>query len=199
MTLDSATLVGKQIELQPLSFAHARDLREAVAIDDLWKLTITIIPAPAEMEKYIETTLRAQADGQVLPFAIYHRGLGRAIGSTRYLNLRLKDRGVEIGGTWLAQPWQRTAVNTEAKYLLLRYAFESLGCLRVEFKTDVFNERSRRAIERIGGKQEGIFRKHMIMPNGRIRDSVYYSVIEEEWPAIKTRLEDRLTRSDTSV
>jgi len=197
MKLDPVTLVGKEIELQPLSLAHARDLCEAVAIDDLWKLTITTISAPSEMEKYIETTLRAWADGQVLPFAIYHRGFGRAVGSTRYLNLRLKDRGLEIGGTWLGKPWQRTAVNTEAKYLLLRYAFESLGCLRVELKTDVLNEQSRRAIERLGAKQEGIFRKHMVMPNGRIRDSVYYSVIDEQWPEIKAKLEGRLTRSDT--
>jgi len=192
MKLEPITLTGQHISLQPLSLDHTHDLRDAAAIDDLWKLTVTTIPAPSEMENYIETTLRAQADGQVLPFAIYHRGLGRAIGSTRYLNLRLKDRGLEIGGTWLAKPWQRTAVNTEAKYLLLRHAFETLRCLRVEFKTDVLNERSRRAIERIGGKQEGVFRKHMIMPGGRVRDSVYYSIIDEEWPSVKASLEMRL-------
>jgi RimJ/RimL family protein N-acetyltransferase len=192
MKLDPTTLAGQHVQLQPLSLDHANDLRAAVSIDDLWKLTITIIPAPNEMESYIETTLKAQADGQILPFAIVHRETGHAIGSTRYLNLRLKDRGLEIGGTWLATPWQRTTVNTEAKYLLLRYAFESLQCLRVELKTDVLNERSRRAIERIGGKQEGIFRKHMVMPGGRIRDTVYYSIIDEDWPSVKTRLEARM-------
>ena len=196
MKLDSITLTGRYVQLQPLCFAHAADLRAAVAIDELWKLAISIIPGPTEIDTYLETTLKAQDDGQVLPFAIVHRGLDRAIGSTRYLSLRLKDRGLEIGGTWLGIPWQRTAVNTEAKYLLLCYAFEALKCLRVELKTDVLNERSRRAIERIGGKQEGIFRKHMIMPGGRVRDSVYYSIIEEEWPSVKAKLEMRLTGSE---
>ena len=145
-----------------------------------------------EMAAYIETALDEQTRGVSLPFAIVEKAEGRAIGSTRYGNIDCKHRRVEIGWTWVARDWQRTAVNTEAKYLLSKHAFETLGCIRVELKTDSLNERSRAAILRIGAREEGIFRNHMITASGRVRHSVYYSIVDEEWPAVKTRLEAML-------
>ena len=129
-----------------------------------------------------------------MPFAVIHRITGRAIGATRYMEIRPLDRGLEIGGTWYAVAYQRTAVNTECKYLLLRHAFESLGCIRVQFKTDLLNEPSQRALARIGAVKEGILRNHMIRPDGTIRHSVYYSIIDSEWPKVKARLEEMLSR-----
>jgi RimJ/RimL family protein N-acetyltransferase len=143
----------------------------------------------------VETALRLQADGVALPFAVMERASGRAIGSSRYAAIDRFNRRLEIGWTWYAPVWQRTAVNTETKYLMLRHAFETLGCLRVEFKTDALNERSRKALLRIGAKEEGTFRRHMIMPGGRIRDSVYFSIIDSEWPAVRARLEELLDRA----
>ncbi len=145
------------------------------------------------MAAYIETALSEQERGVSLPFAIVEKGTGRAIGSTRYGNIERGHHRVEIGWTWVAREWQRTAINTEAKYLLLRHAFESLGCMRVELKTDSLNEKSRAAILRIGGKEEGIFRNHMITASGRIRHTVYFSIIDSEWPAVKARLEAKLS------
>ena len=141
------------------------------------------------MAAYIETALGEQARGESLPFAIAEKTTGRAIGSTRYGNIDRTHHRVEIGWTWVARDWQRTAVNTEAKYLLLKHAFETLGCMRVELKTDALNARSRAAILRIGAREEGIFRNHMITANGRIRHTVYFSIIDSEWPAAKARLE----------
>lgn len=189
LPLSPVVLTGKTMELQPLSLGHGRDLAEAVAHEELWRSTMTSLPAPSQVETYIIGALEEQQAGRALPFAIVDRRSGKAIGSTRYANIRQEHRSVEIGWTWLGVPWQRTAINTEAKYQLLCHAFETLGCLRVELKTDVLNERSRRAIERIGAQQEGIFRRHMIMPNGRIRDSVYYSVVDVDWPTTRSRLE----------
>jgi len=148
-----------------------------------------------EMAAYIETALQEQERGVSLPFALIEKATGRAIGSTRYGNIDCTYRRVEIGWTWVAREWQRTAVNTEAKYLLLRHAFETLGCIRVELKTDSLNERSRAAILRIGAQEEGIFRNHMITANGRIRHTVYFSIVDSEWPAVKARLESLLTSS----
>ena len=144
------------------------------------------------MAAYVETALKEQERGVALPFAIVEKATGRAIGSTRYGNIERTHHRVEIGWTWVARQWQRTAVNTEAKYLLLRHAFETLGCMRVELKTDSLNERSRAAILRIGAKEEGIFRNHMITASGRIRHTVYFSVVESEWPVVKARLETML-------
>ena len=134
------------------------------------------------------------AEGSALPFATVEQATGLAVGSTRYMNIDKPNRHVEIGSTWIAGAWERTPVNTEAKYLMLQHAFETVGCLRVELKTDSLNERSRNAILRIGAKQEGIFRNHMITSNGRIRHTVYFSVIDSEWPAVKAELERRLGR-----
>ena len=144
------------------------------------------------MAAYVETALREQASGISLPFAQVERASGRVIGSTRYGNIERAHHRLEIGWTWVARAWQRTAVNTEAKYLLLRHAFETLGCMRVELKTDSLNERSRAAIQRIGAREEGIFRNHMITASGRIRHTVYFSIVDSEWPQVKSRLESRL-------
>ena len=140
-----------------------------------------------------ETAWKERDAGIAMPFATIHRGLGRPVGSTRYGNLDRVNHRVEIGWTWIGRSWQRTAVNTEAKFLMLRHAFEELGCIRVELKTDSLNERSRNAILRLGAKEEGIFRNHMITSSGRLRHSVYYSILDSEWPAVKKRLQEKLS------
>jgi RimJ/RimL family protein N-acetyltransferase len=140
------------------------------------------------MGSYIGEALQAQAAGKALPFAVIDRSTGRAVGSTRFGNFEPAHRRVEIGWTWLGTPWQRTAFNTESKYLLLTHAFETLGVNRVEFKTDALNEQSRKAILRLGAVEEGVMRRHMVARNGRVRDSVYYSIIAGEWPDVKTHL-----------
>jgi RimJ/RimL family protein N-acetyltransferase len=192
MKVDPVVLEGAHVRLEPLSLAHHQQLREIGLDEDLLQWTEAYAPTSDGLKAYIETALRLQAQGTALPFAVIDRAADRAIGSTRYGNIDRANRRVEIGWTWYGRAWQRTAVNTESKYLLLRHAFETLGCIRVEFKTDVLNERSRKAILRIGAKEEGIFRKHMLMPSGRIRDTVYFSIVEDEWPSVKTRLEQML-------
>ena len=144
------------------------------------------------MKKYIDTALKDFSDGKALPFAIIEKGSNTAVGSTRFGNIERTHRRVEIGWTWIAKQWQRTFINTEAKYLLLSHAFDTLGCLRVEFKTDSTNSRSRNALMRIGAKEEGVFRNHMIMSGGRIRHSVYFSIIDSEWNEVKRELEKKL-------
>jgi len=144
------------------------------------------------MRKYIETAMLWQEQKTALPFATVEQTTGRVIGSTRFANIDAPNRRGEIGWTWIAQPWQRTAVNTEAKYLMLKHAFETLGFIRVELKTDSLNERSRAAILRIGAKEEGFFRNHMVCDSGRIRHSVYFSIIDSEWPQVKTSLQQKL-------
>jgi RimJ/RimL family protein N-acetyltransferase len=144
------------------------------------------------MTAYIDRALKDQESGTALPFVTVDRASGRIVGSTRYMNIEPAHRRVEIGASWLARPWQRTAINTEAKYLMLRHAFETLGCMRVELKTDALNRRSRNAIQRIGGIEEGIFRRHILTWSGRVRDSVYFSIVDREWPRVKAALEARL-------
>lgn len=187
-------LRGDYVELHPLSHAHAPDLAEAVGRDGLWNLGVSDLPAPADMDAYIDDALSAQSGGKALPFAQIEKATGRAVGSTRFGNFEPAHRRVEIGWTWLGTPWQRTALNTEAKYLLLAHAFESLDLNRVEFKTDVLNDRSRKAIARLGAREEGVLRRHMVMRSGRVRDSVYYSIIREEWPLVKVNLARMLGR-----
>jgi len=180
------------VRLEPLSLAH-QDRLCAVGLDaELWRWAQTSLVTPADMRAYIETALAWQAQGTALPFAILARATGQVVGSTRYANIERADRRLEIGWTWIARAAQRTPVNTEAKYLLLRHAFEVLECIRVEFKTDVLNERSRAALLRIGAKQEGVLRSHMITASGRVRDSVYFSIVAAEWPAVKAGLEGKL-------
>jgi RimJ/RimL family protein N-acetyltransferase len=195
MIVEPVTLEGKHVRLEPLSLAHHAALCEAGLDEDLWRWIAAPVRTSEQMRAYIETALAEQAAGTALPFATIERASGRATGSTRYGNIDRSNRRVEIGWTWIARTWQRTAVNTEAKYLMLRHAFETLGCIRVELKTDSLNERSRKAILRIGAQEEGTFRHHMITASGRIRHSVYYSVIDSEWPAVKAGLEERLRNS----
>jgi RimJ/RimL family protein N-acetyltransferase len=162
--------------------------------EEIWRVTTTNIRTPEHMRAYIEAALKEQAQGTALPVATVDKSSGRVVGSTRFGNIDRINRRVEIGWTWVAREYQRTPVNTEAKYLMLSHAFETLGCLRVEFKTDSLNEKSRAALARIGAKEEGIFRNHMITDSGRIRHSVYFSIIDTEWPAVKADLKEKLAR-----
>jgi N-acetyltransferase len=192
MSVEPITLEGRHVRLEPLSLAHLGDLAAVGLEPELWRYIPTPVRTREEMAAYIQTALDEQARGVSLPFAQIEKSSGRAIGSTRYGNIDRTNHRVEIGWTWIAPAWQRTAINTETKYLLLRHAFETLGCLRVELKTDSLNERSRNAILRIGAKQEGIFRNHMICSDGRIRHSVYFSITDGEWAEAKARLEEKL-------
>jgi len=192
MDLTAVTLQGRHVRLEPLTMEHLDGLCKVGLDPELW----TLIPVRAhtreEMREYVETALRLRDAKSALPFATIDQTSGLVVGSTRFMNIDVPNRHLEIGSTWIAKPWRRTAINTEAKFLMLRYAFETLGCLRVELKTDVLNEQSRRAILRIGAKQEGIFRNHIICWNGRIRNTVWFSVIDSEWLEVKARLEERL-------
>jgi N-acetyltransferase len=192
MIVAPVKLEGAHARLEPLSKAHLAGLAEIGLDEDLWRWIPTAVRTREEMAAYIETALKEQERGVSLPFAILEKATGRAIGSTRYGNIDRMHHRVEIGWTWVGREWQRTAINTEAKYMLLRHAFETLRCLRVELKTDSLNERSRAAILRIGAKEEGVFRNHMITASGRIRHTVYFSIIDSEWPAVKARLEEKL-------
>lgn len=182
------------MRLEPLSLAHLPRLVEIGLEGDIFRWFPQPVSTAEDMRLFIEAALEDQAAGRALPFATVDRALGLAVGSTRYGNIDRAHRRVEIGWTWLAPAWQRTAVNTEAKYLMLRHAFELWGCQRVEFKTDSLNEPSRLALARIGARQEGILRNHMVTSSGRLRHSVYFSVIREEWPGVKSALEARLRR-----
>jgi len=189
MNLTPITLEGRWARLEPLAERHADDLAAICEDAEIWRYMPATLMNIQQVRGWIAETLALQADGAVLPFAIVELASGRAIGGTRYLDIRPKDRGIEIGWTWLARRAWRTAINSECKYLLLRHAFETLGCIRVQLKTDRHNERSRRAIERIGGQFEGILRQHMILRDGTYRrDSAYYSILDAEWPGVKERL-----------
>ncbi len=192
MLVAPVVLEGRHVRLEPLSLGHHGALSEIGLDAELWRWTPHSVNTPDQMRAYIEDALAEQARGTALPFAIVERATDRPIGSTRFGAIERHHRRVEIGWTWLGGPWQRTAANTEAKYLLLRHAFETLGCIRVELKTDVLNQRSRAAIERIGAKAEGVFRNHMITTSGRVRDTAYYSITDGEWTVVKGRLEARL-------
>ena len=192
MNVVPVVLEGRHVRLEPLSQAHHADLAAAGLDEELWRWIPTPVRTPEEMSAYIATALEEQARGVSLPFALIEKASGRAIGSTRYGNIDRAHHRVEIGWTWVAPPWQRTAVNTEAKYLLLRHAFETLGCIRVELKTDSLNERSRNAILRIGAREEGTFRNHMITSTGRLRHTVYFSILDSEWPGVKSGLQSRM-------
>ena len=192
--LGQVTLEGRHVRLEPLGTGHADRLAPVAADRELWRLTREDASSMEALRAYIDRALAAQAEGSALPFAIIERESGRAIGSTRFGNYSAPDRRVEIGWTWVGRSWQRTAVNTEAKLLLLTHAFETLGLRRVELKTDVLNTQSRNAILRLGATQEGIFREHMATESGRIRDSIWFSILAREWEAVKARLLAALTR-----
>ncbi len=168
----------------------------AVGLDpELWKWTIASVLSRDAMQRYVQTAIDWQTAGTALPYATLLRTENRVIGCTRFANIDTIHRRAEIGWTFVAKPWQRTAANTEAKYLMFRHGFEAMDCLRVELKTDVLNQQSRKAILRIGAKEEGVLRSHQITETGRVRDSVYYSVIASEWPGVKAVLEQRLATS----
>jgi RimJ/RimL family protein N-acetyltransferase len=198
LDLRPVTLEGHHVRLEPLAQAHHAALCSIGLDAELWELIPYRVSTPEDMAAYIQTALDHQAAGTALPFATVHVSShvpsGQVVGSTRFMNIDQAHRRVEIGASWIAAPWRRTAVNTEAKYLMLRHAFETLGCIRVELKTDSLNQRSRNAIRRIGATEEGTLRQHMINWNGRLRDSVYFSILDSEWPRVKRDLEQKLVR-----
>ncbi len=185
-------LEGTHVRLVPLTLDHHAALCEVGLDEELWRLTTSAVRTPEDMRRYIQEALDVQAQGSALPFAMLDRRSGKVAGSTRYANIAREHRRLEIGWTWVARPWQRTVVNTESKYLMLTHAFQALGCIRVEFKTDSLNETSRRALLRIGAKEEGVFRNHMVVQSGRFRHSVYFSIIHSEWPEVKAGLEAKI-------
>jgi len=194
MLIEPVVLEGAHVRLEPLTEEHSQALSEVGLDPELWQWIPYRATTPEEMLQYVKSALKDQAAGTALPFVTIERSTSRVVGSTRYMNIDTANRRVEIGATWIATPWQRTAFNTEAKYLMLRHAFETLGCIRVELKTDALNQKSRNAILRIGAKEEGTLRQHVITWTGRRRDSVYFSIIESEWPQVKAALEAKLTQ-----
>jgi N-acetyltransferase len=194
MRIEPVTLTGQHVKLEPLSRGHLGPLGTVL---DPTLLQWFSKPATnaVELAEFIEEALHAQDAGTALPFATIERGTGKPVGSTRFGNIDRANRKVEIGWTWIGRPWQRSPVNTEAKLLMLTHAFETLGAIRVEFKTDSLNHQSRAAIARLGAVEEGTFRNHMITASGRIRHSVWFSIVDSDWLKVKRRLEDRLTQS----
>jgi len=194
------TLEGEHVRLEPLRAEHAPLLWE-IAKNDLANLFQWIpyrLETFADFEQFNAQVLDEQRRGLAVPFATFGLDSDQIVGTTRYMNMDLLNRKVEIGSTWIGVPWQRTIINTEAKYLMLRHAFEAWGCVRVELKTDAMNQRSRTAILRLGAKEEGTLRKHMLTWNGRQRDSVYFSILDTEWPAVKAGLESKLKQGAVS-
>lgn len=188
-------LIGQHVELIPLRAEHRDALLNAATDGELWNLKVTVVPGPDTVDSYIAKAEKGLEEGTVLPFAILDRRNGKIVGSTRFWKVDRANRKLEIGHTWLALSAQRTPINTEAKLLLLTYAFEQLDCVRVQFTTDELNEKSRAAILRLGAVQEGIVRHERIMPDGRKRNSVRFSIIDSEWPEVKARLQQRLGRT----
>jgi len=188
------TLEGSVVRLEPIRHEHA-ELFWDIAKDDLEDIFRWIpysMKTPGDFHKLVEKAFKEQDRGESVVFATVERSSGRVIGSTRFMNIDRQNRHVEIGSTWIAPQWQRTIVNTEAKYLMLRHAFETWGCMRVELKTDALNQKSRNAILRLGAKEEGTLRQHLITWTGRVRDTVYFSIIDSEWPEVKAKLEAKL-------
>jgi len=195
MEVKPVILQGKSVRLEPMTEEHISGLAEIGVGQTFWDFMLYgNVRTTDDMRNWVLDILSRAEKGTDLPFVAIHLESGRVAGATRYLNIMPKDRGLEIGGTWYGVEFQRTPVNTECKYLLLRHAFEKLGCIRVQLKTDLRNERSQRAIERIGGVREGVLRNHMILPDGRYRHSVFYSVLDAEWPEVKKNLEEMMNR-----
>jgi N-acetyltransferase len=194
VNIEPCVLEGEHVRLEPLAMHHCERLAEIGCVEEVWRHLTTHFETEADIRAFIETALKWQSEGTAVPFATIHKTSGLAVGSTRFANIAREHRRVEIGWTWIAPAWQRSAVNTEAKYLMLCHAFESWGCGRVELKTNGRNERSRRAIARIGAREEGTLRNHMVNPDGSFRDTVYFSIIESEWASVKRSLEEKLAR-----
>ncbi len=191
--LEQVMLEGNFVRLEPMTLEHHTGLSEVGLDPEIWRYTLVVVQTPEEMSSYIEDALKLQRAGTALPFVTIERSSGRIVGSTRFGNYDAANRRIEIGWTWIAPPWQRTPINTEAKYLMLSHAFEKLACVRVELKTDVLNTPSRKAMLRIGAKEEGVLRKHSLVWDGRYRDSIYYSILDDEWPGVKQELQRMLT------
>ena len=195
MDVAPVVLEGRHVRLEPMTEAHIPALAEIGAGEAFWHFMVYgDIETEEDMRDWVHDLLGRRGRGTDVPFVAIHLASGRVAGATRYMNIMPKDRGLEIGGTWYGAEFQRTVVNTECKFLLLRHAFEELRAIRVQLKTDSRNERSQRAIERLGAVREGVLRNHMILPDGRLRDSVFYSILDTEWPAVKSRLLEMLGR-----
>ena len=192
MNIQPSVLEGRSVRLEPLLESHHAALCEVGLDPELWKWVPQQVITEDDMRTYIRNALRDESVETALPFATIHRATGKVVGSTRYLNIDQANRRVEIGATWITQPWQRSPINTEAKYLMLRQAFETFDCVRVEFKTDALNVKSRNAILRIGAREEGALRRHTATWSGRWRDTVYFSVLDSEWPQVKADLEKKM-------
>ncbi|MNB56773.1 putative ribosomal N-acetyltransferase YdaF [compost metagenome] len=186
------TLQGQRILLRPLQYSDADALLHAAADGELWNLTVTVVPSPSTVDSYLKKALDGRDAGTVMPFVIVLKDSGQVIGSTRFWKIDPLNRKLEIGSSWISASWQKSFVNTEAKYLMLRHAFEVLDCVRVQFTTDENNQKSRNAILRLGAQQEGIVRHERIMPDGRKRNSVRFSIIDDEWPQVRLHLEQKL-------
>ncbi|MBI1795324.1 MAG: GNAT family N-acetyltransferase [Chloroflexi bacterium] len=193
MEVEPVTLTGRFVRLEPLSEAHVEGLAKIGVGQPFWNFMLYgEMNSVDDMRNWVRDIMARCVRGTDLPFAVIHLESGRVAGATRYLNIMPNDRGLEVGGTWYGPEFQRTVVNTECKYLLLGHAFEKLGCVRVQIKTDSRNERSQKAIERIGAQREGVLRNHMILPDGYIRDSVFYSILDSEWPGVKKKMEEKM-------
>jgi RimJ/RimL family protein N-acetyltransferase len=196
--LTPPTLAGRHVRLVPLTLEHVPALWAVADDEDIWRWTLNQMHNETDVRRYVLEALGKQSAGIAIPFATTEAATGRVIGSTRFHNIEPAHRRVEIGYTWIGRPWQRTPVNTEAKYLMLTHAFERLGCVRVELRTDALNARSRNAIQRIGAKEEGTLRRHLRTESGRFRDTVYFSILDDEWPGVKQHLEEKLARPWTT-
>ena len=195
MEVKPVILQGKYVRLEPMTEAHAPALAELGVGQPFWDFMVYgRMETVDDMREWVQDILARAEKGTDVPFVAIHSDSGHVAGASRYMNIIPKDRGLEIGGTWYGPEYQRTVVNTECKYLLLQHAFEKLGCIRVQLKTDLRNERSQRAIERLGAVKEGVLRNHMILPDGFYRHSVYYSILDTEWLAVKKRLEEMMNR-----
>lgn len=192
--ISPVTLTGKHATLEPLGMQHLDDLRSAAADGELWKLWYTSVPQPDQTAEYIAKALQQREQGNGFAFAVRDSVSGRVVGSTRYCNVMAENRRLEIGYTWYARQSQRTGINTESKLMLLTHAFEVLDCVAVEFRTNWMNHASREAIARLGAKQDGVLRNHMLMPGGIYRDTVVFSIITSEWPAVRQHLNFKLER-----
>lgn len=195
MKVEPVILDGKFVRLEPLKPEHFASLYDAASEESLWRWTVNKINTEDDLHRYVATAFDEQQRGVSLPFVTIDKASGKVIGSTRFGNIDTKHRHVEIGWTWIHPDFQRTRINTEAKLLMLTHAFETWKCLRIELKTNVLNEKSRNAIQRLGAKQEGIFRKNTINDDGTLRDTVYYSILDDEWPQVKANLEEKLNRN----
>lgn len=196
---EPVTLEGRHVRLEPMvrerAEAIAAALGAAAADGNMWESKVTTIPRPEGARAYVEQALAEFDAGLSLPFSTVDRASGKVVGSTRYMNIEAPHRRLEIGTTWIGKSFQRTAINTEAKYLMLRHAFESLSCIAVDLRTHEKNLQSRAAIERLGARLDGVLRNHRIMPDGSLRNTAAYSIVDAEWPEVKARLEARLSRA----